>query len=333
MYVLGIESTCDETSAAIVKDGIDIVSHTIASQAQEHSRFGGVVPELASRHHITLMLPCIQQTLDKAHLHIRDIDLIACSEGPGLIGALLVGIRTAQTISWTQNIPLVGVNHIEAHVYASLMSDPHFQTRLPALGCVLSGGHTSLILIHDIGSYSLLGQTVDDAIGEAFDKAAKMIGLGYPGGPAIEALAKEGNADYFSLKAGHVKGHPYAFSFSGLKTSVLYTLQKKISWTREELANLAASFQLAAFHDVYKKLSLALKEHPVHAIYFGGGVTANKKLHEMMKELPLPHFFPHHALCTDNSAMIAGLGYQVWKKKHQSETLTICPKTRIPFGL
>lgn len=331
MLVLGIESTCDETSIALVEDGKAVLSHIVASSADALSPFGGVVPELASRHHVTLMLPCLQKALDEAHISLRDIDLIACSEGPGLIGSLLVGIRTAQALSWALGKPLVGVNHIEAHLYASLMNDPDFEHHLPALGCVVSGGHTSLLLIHDVGQYTLLGQTVDDAIGEAFDKTAKMLGLPYPGGPHIEALAREGNPNSYLLKAGQVKGEPFAFSFSGLKTAVLYLLQKQ-EFSHEEKAHIAASFQEAAFSDVVKKAQKAIEEFPVLAVYFGGGVTRNKKLREKVQEsLSLPSRFPQDELCLDNGAMIAGLGFHVAKRTPPSMTYTLAPKTRIPF--
>lgn len=331
MLVLGIESTCDETSLALVEDGMKILSQVIASSADDQALFGGVVPELASRHHITLILPALKKALDDAQLTLDDIDCIACSEGPGLIGSLLVGIRTAQALSWILDKPLFGVNHIEAHIYAALMSDPAYKNHLPALGCVLSGGHTSLILIHDVGHYTLLGQTVDDAIGEAFDKVAKMLGLPYPGGPAVEHLAQTGDGGSYPLKAGQVKGEPFAFSFSGLKTSVLYTLQKK-EFSEKEKADLAASFQETAFSDVIKKLKRAIEEFPILAVYFGGGVTHNKKLRQRVQTtLSLPALFPREDLCLDNAAMIAGLGFHVAKRSRASMTYTLAPKTRIPF--
>lgn len=330
--VLGIESTCDETSIAIVEEGHKILSQVIDSQIAEHAPFGGVVPELASRHHINRILPCLDKALKQASVTLHDIDLIACSEGPGLIGSLLIGIRTAQALSWSLHKPTVAVNHIEAHLYASLMGDVQFERRMPSLGCVLSGGHTSLFIIDGFGQYRLLGQTVDDAIGEAFDKVAKMLGLPYPGGPHIEALAKEGSPSAFSFKGGMVKGHPFSFSFSGLKTAVLYTLQKKKEWTYQEKADLAASFQQAAFQDVLSKILKALNQFSLSTVYFGGGVTHNKQLKEMAKEqLKTDCFFPKEGLSTDNGAMIAGLGYHVWQRSLLSHTMTITPKTRMPF--
>lgn len=331
MLVLGIESTCDETSVALVEDGVHIRSLVIASQAEAHSLFGGVVPELASRQHVTLLLPSLQKALAEAKCSLQDIDLIACSEGPGLLGALLVGIRSAQALAWILNKPLLGVNHIEAHLYAALMNDPHFKQHLPALGCVLSGGHTSLIIMYDVGCYRLLGQTIDDAIGEAFDKTAKMLNLPYPGGPAVEALAKKGDATKFSFKAGQVKNAPYGFSFSGLKTAVLYTM-KKTTCSEQDKADIAAAFQQTAFSDILKKIKLALEEFSFKTVYFGGGVTHNKCLRERVsQELSLPFFFPQESLCLDNAAMIAGLAFPCWQTTGQSMTYTIAPKTRIPF--
>ena len=330
ILVLGIESTCDETSISIVENGIKIHSLVIDSQIAEHAPFGGVVPELASRHHVSRILPCLSRALEEASLTLQDIDIIACSEGPGLIGSLLIGIRTAQALAWSFNKPLVGINHIEAHLYAAMMNDPHFPKHLPALGCVLSGGHTSLFIIHEIGRYELIGQTVDDAIGEAFDKVAKMLGLPYPGGPSIEKLALDGNKKGFLLKSGTVKGHPYSFSFSGLKTAVLYTLNKKVEWTSEEKASLAASFQDIALMDVIKKIQRASEEFNLCRVYFGGGVTHNKELRRLAAtELNVTSIFPKEALSTDNGAMIAGLGYHVWKRENETRTLTLAPKTRI----
>ncbi len=347
MLVLGIESTCDETSSACVKDGRTIISHVIASQVDIHSAYGGVVPEIASRHHIDDCLPIIDSSLKAANLSISDIDLIAVAAGPGLIGSLLTGIHTAKTLSWAIQKPLVGVNHIEAHLYAAMMSEKcsdSLSNYLPALGAVLSGGHTSLVLIHDIGKYTLLGQTVDDAIGEAFDKVAKMLNLPYPGGPHIESKATQGNPYKYPLKAGVLKGAPYHFSFSGLKTSVLYTIREEIQKTgskelsQEVLQNIAASFQMAAITDVVKKIQLALTDYQLpikpKALFLGGGVIQNKALRALLtQELPLsfPIFWPDAQLCLDNAAMIAGLGFHVYQRTGKDEKDSLTPQTRIPF--
>lgn len=261
MLVLGIESTCDETACAIVRDGQDILANVVASQIDLHDEYGGVVPELACRRHIDLMIPVIEQALEQAKISLDDIDLIAVAHGPGLIGALLIGLNTAKALSFALQKPFIGVNHVEAHLYAALMSNPQ-TVEFPCLGVVLSGGHTALVLINQIGEYELIGQTVDDAVGEAFDKVAKMLDLPYPGGPQIEQLARLGNPQRHSFKAGQVKGHPLDFSFSGLKTAVLYTIRgpkgqgSDIVLTDADKTDIAASFQQAALEDIVKKNAL-----------------------------------------------------------------------------
>jgi len=216
MLVLGIESTCDETGMAVVREGREILSNVVATQEDLHARYGGVVPEVACRRHADVLLPLLKKALC---VPLEKIDLIAVANGPGLIGALLIGVNFAQGLAFSTGKPLVGVNHIEAHLYSALMeADPP----LPALGVVMSGGHTSLIYVEEVGKYRRIGQTQDDAIGEAFDKAAKLLGLPYPGGPHIERLAREGDPLRFPFKAGQIKGRPFDFSFSGLKTALLY---------------------------------------------------------------------------------------------------------------
>jgi N6-L-threonylcarbamoyladenine synthase len=233
--VLGIETTCDETACSIVKDGRVILSNVIYSQIPIHEKFGGVVPELACRKHVDALIPVIDQALNEAKCKLSDIDLFAVAYGPGLIGALLIGLNAAKTLSVALDKPFVGVNHVEAHLYAALMDNP--ETEFPCLGVVLSGGHTSLVYMKGIGQYELIGQTVDDAIGEAFDKTAKIMGLPYPGGPHIEALAAAGNPLSVPLKAGTVKGKPYDFSFSGLKTGVLYAYKSISDKSKEACKN------------------------------------------------------------------------------------------------
>ncbi len=347
MIVLGIESTCDETSAACVQNGKEILSHVIASQVDIHAVYGGVVPEIASRHHIDDCLPVIDSAIKKANISLSQVDLIAVSEGPGLIGSLLVGIHTAKTLAWSVQKPLVGVNHIEAHLYAAMMSkecSSMLHDYFPALGLVLSGGHTSLVYIHDVGRYTLLGQTVDDAIGEAFDKVAKMMGLAYPGGPHIERHAAKGDPTKYPLKAGHVKNAPYNFSFSGLKTGALYALREarlqsgSSDFSENLIADISASFQLAAFTDIAKKIELALKDSSIpqkpKALFLGGGVVQNTFLRKMLTqqfEDSIPLFWPEKELCLDNAAMIAGLGYHVYIRDKVDEKDILSPRTRIPF--
>lgn len=339
MIVLGIESTCDETSCSIVRDGRDILSNVVTSQIDLHAEYGGVVPELSCRRHVDVIIPVLDQCLSEANISLQEIDLIAVAYGPGLIGALLIGITAAKSLSLALNIPFVGVNHIEAHLYAALMS--HQETiKFPCLGVVLSGGHTSLVRMDDIGTYTPIGETIDDAIGEAFDKVAKQLGLPYPGGPQIEALAKEGNPHAFPFKPGKVKGKPFDFSFSGLKTAVLYTLQGQnaknaslMPLTPQTMRDISASFQHAALTDVIDKVVLAANECSTDTIIFGGGVTNNKALRLMFQE-KAPHLktlWPAFGLSLDNAAMIAGLGYHTFLKKGHGDPMDLNAATRIQF--
>lgn len=337
MLVLGIESTCDETACSIVRDGQEILSNIVSSQIDLHKEYGGVVPELACRRHIDVIIPVIEEALTQANLALQDIDLIAVAKGPGLIGALLIGLNAGKSLALTLNKPLIGVNHIEAHLYAAMMSSTH-QIPMPSLGVVLSGGHTSLIKIENLGTYALIGQTVDDAIGEAFDKVAKILKLPYPGGPHIESLALEGNPNRYPLKAGQMKGKPYNFSFSGLKTGVLYTIRGQNNAIEESLSDqdkkdIAASFQETAFSDVVKKTLMAAESLSIKSIVFGGGVTNNQRLRAKFEEhnKDFNFFWPSKGLSLDNAAMIAGLGYHVYNKQGKSDPLTLEPSTRIAF--
>lgn len=333
--VLGIESTCDETSVAIVRSGTTILSHVIASQAPIHAVYGGVVPELASRHHIEAIIPILDQALTESGLTLQQIDLIAVARGPGLIGSLLVGIESAKALAWASNKPLVGVNHVEAHLYASMMGIPNIHEYVPALGIILSGGHTTLLSVEDIGSYRVIGQTVDDAAGEAFDKVGAMLGLGYPGGPVVEERAKRGNPTAFSLSAGRVKNEPLNFSFSGLKTAVLYTLrdiQAKGPLSEQTICDICASFQQTVVNDLTKKIQLACQRIQPLALFVGGGVTRNATLRASIAEaIDKPVFWPAPDLCLDNAAMIAGLGYHVYRRTRGDERFTLVPQTRISF--
>ncbi|WP_068469215.1 tRNA (adenosine(37)-N6)-threonylcarbamoyltransferase complex transferase subunit TsaD [Candidatus Protochlamydia phocaeensis] len=338
MLVLGIESTCDETACAVVREGTHILSNIVASQIDLHKEYGGVVPELACRRHIDLIMPVLQQALQQAQVSMAEIDLIAVAHGPGLIGALLIGLNTAKALAFAHQKPFIGINHIEAHLYAALMSHGE-PVSFPCLGVVLSGGHTALVLMKEIGVYQLIGQTVDDAIGEAFDKVAKMLGLPYPGGPQIERLARAGKTGVYTFKAGQVKGRPFDFSFSGLKTAVLYTLkgpkgqQPLENLSMQEACNLAAAFQQAALEDVVKKTLAAADRHQVRTILFGGGVTNNQRLRELFNQAN-PHqtyIWPSVGLSLDNAAMIAGLGYHRYAKQGAGDPLSLEPLVRIPF--
>lgn len=327
MLVLGIETTCDETACAVVEDGKKILSNIVYSQVALHAEFGGVVPELACRKHIDLLIPVIDQALHEAAVKLEDIDLFAVAYGPGLIGALLLGIHAAKTLALSTNKPFIGVNHVEAHLYAAIMAHSE-DVKFPALGVVLSGGHTNLVLMHAIGHYTLIGQTVDDAIGEAFDKVAKMLGMPYPGGPQIELMATKGHPQRFPLKAGTIKGKPFDFSFSGLKTAVLYTLR-----ATSDKDDLAASFQYAAFSDVIKKTLMAAEKFGCNTLIFGGGVTNNKMLRKMFSEQgdTYHQLWPTPSLSLDNAAMIAGLGFHRFHARGIGDTWDLEAVTSIPF--
>jgi N6-L-threonylcarbamoyladenine synthase len=340
MIVLGIESTCDETACAIVKDGKEILSNKIASQTDIHRKYGGVFPELACRHHIDILIPLIKESLYEASISSEKIDLIAVAKGPGLIGALLIGLNTAKALALAWEKPWIGVNHVEAHLYAAMM--PQKSIEFPALGVVISGGHTFLVRIMDIGNYELLGTTVDDAIGEAFDKVAVMLGLPYPGGPAIEALARNGNSAFYTFKKGKVKGRPWDFSFSGIKTNVMYTLKgananknSPLTIKEEDKPHIAAAFQETVLLDIVDKALSAALYFECKGIYIGGGVSNNQRLKELFieKKPTLPVFWPPQGLSLDNAAMIAGLGYHTFLKKGRSDPLDLEPMPRIPFSL
>lgn len=337
MLVLGIESTCDETACSIVQDGKHILSSIIASQHDIHSQYGGVFPELACRRHVEVILPVIQEALDKANVSFKEIDLISVAKGPGLIGALVIGMNAAKSLSLAWNKPFIGVNHVEAHLYAAMMDNP---MQFPAIGLVISGGHTFLVKIEDVGSYQLIGSTVDDAIGEAFDKVASLMGVSYPGGPVIEKIAKEVTSSPYSFKAGVVKGFPFDFSFSGLKTNVLYTLRgqnaesrENLSLTDQQKSEIAYAFQEAALSDIVKKASLACEHFSAKALYVGGGVSCNMRLRDLMKgKLPnFPIYFPSKGLSLDNAAMIAGLGYHRYLMQGKGDSWDLVPQARLPL--
>lgn len=332
MLVLGIESTCDETACAVVKDGDQILSNVISSQTLLHEPYGGVVPELACRRHIDAIIPALHSSLADAQLSLSQIDLIAVAHGPGLIGALLIGLHVAKGLSLALNKPFIGVNHLEAHLYAALMA-PQDPVTYPCLGVILSGGHTALVHMRSVDSFELIGETVDDAVGEAFDKVAKLLGMPYPGGPQIEALALKGDPLRFPFKGGQVKGRPFDFSFSGLKTAVLYAIQKMNSFSDQDKADIAASFQNAAFEGIVSKAYAAASRLNIETLLFGGGVTNNRYLRNLfIKTHPkLRYCWPAGVLSLDNAAMIAGFGYHRFLARGHGDALDLEPLTRIPF--
>lgn len=315
MLVLGIESSCDETAAAVVKDGEELLSNVIASQIREHSKYGGVVPEIASRKHMEAIVPVILQALDDAAVKLNDIDGIAVTRGPGLVGSLLVGLSMAKALAFAQGIPFVGVNHLEGHVAAVFLTGrpPVF----PFVALVVSGGHTNVYLVRDFQDFTILGQTRDDAAGEAFDKAAKLLNIGYPGGVVIDRMAKKGDRSRINFPRA-MKDSP-DFSFSGVKTSLLTVLKKQgRPFTEGELPHVVASYQEAIVDVLVEKTLAAAQKADVFRVVICGGVAANSRLREKFLEeggrRGLDVFIPPMVLCTDNAAMIAVVGEYLLKK-------------------
>ena len=321
IIILGIETSCDETAAAVVKNGREIVSNVVASQIESHKRFGGVVPELASRHHVEDISLVIEEAMDKANIHFEDIDAIAVTEGPGLVGALLVGISAAKAISFAKNIPLIGVHHIAGHIYANRLIT---ELQFPLLSLVVSGGHTELVYMEKHGSFEVIGETRGDAAGEAYDKVARTLHLPYPGGPHIDRLAHEGNAS-IKLPRAWLEEGSYDFSFSGLKSAVINTLHNA-NQKGEELcaADVAASFQESVIEVLTEKTLRAAKEYKVRQVLLAGGVAANKGLRTALTERfnaldGIELVIPPLSLCTDNAAMIAAAGTVLYEQGKRSE--------------
>jgi N6-L-threonylcarbamoyladenine synthase len=307
-YVLGIETSCDETAAAVVKDGRQIVSNIVATQAKIHEQYGGVFPEIASRQHIVHIVPVVEQALAEANMTLGEIDAIAVTSGPGLAGSLLVGVNMAKGLALASDLPLVGINHLEAHIYANWL-DSHEEALFPLVCLIASGGHTNLVLMTDHGRYQALGQTLDDAAGEAFDKVARLLGLGYPGGPEIQSAAERGNPTAFDLPRAWLRG-TYDFSFSGLKTAILYLVRDYETADGLPVADLAASFQKAVVEVLVEKTRLAAEECGARQVLLAGGVAANALLREeMSRRMPVPVLCPAPAHCTDNAACVAALGW------------------------
>ena len=326
MLVLGIETSCDETGASVVKDGNEVISDTVASSLEFHKKYGGVVPEIATRYHLEVIDYVVKDSLKAAGVTLEDIDLVAVTQGPGLVGALLVGISFAKSLGYSLGIPVVGVNHLWAHIYSGLIGRPDI--KFPVMGLVVSGGHTSLVLCEDIGRFRLLGQTRDDAIGEAFDKAAKILGLGYPGGPAIEKAARRGDPDAVKFTLPYLGDDSYDFSFSGIKTAVLYHVKGR-KLTAAMTADIAASFQKAAIGAVVEKAISACVarsresgEKKIDRLIVGGGVSANRLLRKELTEAGardgIEVIFPPMRLSLDNGAMIASTGYLLYNKGKRS---------------
>jgi N6-L-threonylcarbamoyladenine synthase len=309
--VLGLESSCDETAAALVEDGVRVRGDAVASQVAVHAAWGGVVPEIASRHHVTNLIPVLRTALERAGATLDDVDGIAVTRGPGLVGALLVGVQAAKAMAWARGIPLVGVNHLEGHLSAVWL-DAERGPAFPHLALLVSGGHSELVIARDHGVFELLGATRDDAAGEAFDKVGKMLGLGYPAGPTVDKLAQTGDPHAFTLPRP-MRGRGLDFSFSGMKTAVLTIVQQRGVPEGQALADLCASFQASVIDQLIRKTRAAIEQHRVKQLQVAGGVAANRGLRaavaELAKETGVELFVPSPALCTDNAAMIAAAGY------------------------
>lgn len=320
--ILGIESSCDETAAAVVESGRLILSSRVASQVDLHAQFGGVFPEVASRQHIRSIYPIIDRTLKEAHLNFDEVDAIAVTRGPGLPGSLVVGLNAAKGISLGTDLPLIGINHLEAHIYSSWLLWPpanqggpdspaeHAEPRFPLLALIVSGGHTELVLMRSHLRYQRLGATLDDAAGEAFDKVARLLGLPYPGGPSIQQAAQEGNPLAFTLPRAWLED-TWNFSFSGLKTAVLREVRRiQEQGLNLPVADLAASFQEAVVDVLVSKTLLAAEQYGAAGLLVAGGVSANRRLREaFLERAQCPVYIPPLPLCTDNAAMIAAAGY------------------------
>ncbi|MCI8417349.1 MAG: tRNA (adenosine(37)-N6)-threonylcarbamoyltransferase complex transferase subunit TsaD [Lachnospiraceae bacterium] len=317
IYILAIESSCDETAAAVVKNGREVLSNVISSQIELHKLYGGVVPEIASRKHIEKINQVIEEALDTAHMTLEEMDAIGVTYGPGLVGALLVGVAEAKAISYAKGLPLVGVHHIEGHISANYIENKELEP--PFLCLVVSGGHTHLVIVRDYGEYEIVGRTHDDAAGEAFDKVARAIGLGYPGGPKIDKLSREGNPDAIPFPRARIEDSPYDFSFSGVKSAVLNYLNG-CQMKGEEInrADVAASFQKAVCDVLVEHSMQAAKDYGIKKLALAGGVASNSTLRAAMEQAcarrKIACYHPSPLLCTDNAAMIGAAAYYEYQR-------------------
>ncbi len=332
--LLAIESSCDETSAAIIQDARVVRSNIVASQVDIHKEYGGVVPEIASRMHVELIMPVVDKAIKEANIKKEEIDAVAVTNGPGLIGALMVGLSTAKAMAFSLGVPLIGVNHLEAHMSAIHLEH---EVPFPFVGLVVSGGHTNLYLAKSLTEFEMLGRTRDDAAGEAFDKAAKILGLPYPGGVEIDRLAKEGNPEAIDFPRPFMSSSTLDFSFSGVKTSVVYYLRKHPDPNEQELKDICASYQEAIVETLVDKTLIAAKQNNVDSVVIAGGVACNSRLRELSKEKldkeGISVYIPSPKYCTDNAAMIGSLGGFMFKEGTTSEMdLTPFSTSRPKYG-
>lgn len=327
MNILGIETSCDETSVAVVNEHA-VLANLVSSQVL-HQQYGGVVPELASREHMRIIEKLVDQTLGEAHLVLADIDGVAVTRGPGLMGALLVGLSFAKGLAFATGKPLLGVNHVEGHIMANFLDHP--QLEYPFLCLLVSGGHTQIVYVEAFHKYSIIGKSIDDAAGEAFDKAARILNLGYPGGPVIDRIAKAGDPNFYHFPRATIKDNPLNFSFSGLKTALLYLVREKgDEWAVENRAQLCASYQEAIVDVLVDNTMATVDVKGCRTLVLAGGVAANSRLRERMRrtaeEKGLTVFFPSLAYCTDNAAMIARTGCELYaRRQFASSTIPAVP--------
>lgn len=330
---LGIESSCDETSIAVVADGRQLMSDVISSQIALHTVFGGVVPELASRHHLQNINSVLDEALSEAGVTLDDVDLIGVTNGPGLIGAVVIGVATAKALSFAKDIPLVGVNHMHGHVSANYIQYPDLEP--PFMALIVSGGHTNIVEVTDYNECKVLGGTRDDAVGEAYDKVARVIGLGYPGGPKVDKAAKDGNPEAVHFKRVYLEKDSLDFSFSGLKTAVLnYINTEKMAGREINVADISASFQQAVLDVVVDKTMMAVRNMNKDRLVIAGGVAANSELRRELKSAcdqeGIRLYAPEPVLCTDNGAMIAAAAYYKYKK-HGADDLRLDAYADLPL--
>lgn len=331
--ILAIESSCDETAAAVIRNGREVLSNVISSQIDLHKLYGGVVPEIASRKHIERVNQVIEEALEEANTTLDEVDAIGVTYGPGLVGALLVGVAEAKALAYAAKKPLVGVHHIEGHVSANYIEHPDLEP--PFMCLIVSGGHSHIVKVKEYGVYEIIGRTRDDAAGEAFDKVARAIGLGYPGGPKIDKLAKEGNNKAITFPKAHIEGAPYDFSFSGVKSAVLNYLNScEMKQIEVNKADVAASFQQAVVDVLVEHTVKAAKEYGMNQVAIAGGVASNSCLRETMKQAcdknGLKLCYPSPIFCTDNAAMIGAAAYYEYKKGVRNDySLNAVPNLKI----
>jgi len=335
MLILGIETSCDDTSAAVVEDGLHIRSNVISSQIKEHAPFGGVVPEIAARKHVEAIGFIVEKALDEARIGYGDLDAVGVTARHGLLRSIVVGAAAAKALSFSLNIPLIGVHHIEGHIYSNRLEHGD-KLQFPHICLTISGGHTLLLLVHAIGQYELIGRTLDDAAGEVFDKISKFLDLGFPGGPIIDGLAPQGKSDTFAFPRPMLNSDNYDFSFSGLKTAVIKEIEKMRRAGREvSVPDVAASFQQAVIDVLVTKTCRAANHYGLSTVSVCGGVAANKGLRKAFEDRAqtdgLSVFYPPLSLCTDNGAMIAGLAYHKLQSGGQSD-LRLDAQANAPLG-